>query len=145
MATLDEKVKDYLTGKTVVPEGKKTVLCQVCGLFEPKSIVYDGSIESVLCDKCLNQSKRDGLAYLMCRKCGKFLGFYKPGVVKLESGVRVLVEPGDTLHTEWCGHCNPNEPRADVSEFKDIMKMKHLEAVKDSIVDRGKELKVEGV
>ena len=145
MATLDEQVKDYLTGRATVPEGQKAVLCQSCGVFKPKNIVYDGSIESVLCDKCLEQSKKDGLAFLMCRKCGKFLGFYKPGVVKLESGVQVLVEPGDTLHTEWCGYCNPAEPKADISEFKDIMKMKHLEAVKEAVVDRDKELKVEGL
>lgn len=142
--TLDEQVKDYLSGRTQLPEGKHMVMCQICGKFQPKKTLYDGSGESVLCEHCLKRN--EGLAYLMCRKCGKFLGFYKPGVVKLPSGVRVLIEPGDTLHTSWCSHCNPNEPSADIEEFKTIMDQKNLNAPKEPLIDpTGKPIKVEGV
>lgn len=121
MSTLDEKVKDYVFGRTSVPDGKTMSLCQVCGQFEPKKLLVTGRYEgeNALCGHCIEKNK--GLAYLVCEKCGKFLGFYKPGVVKLESGVRVLIDPGDTLHTVWCSHCNPNEPSADIAEFRDIM------------------------
>lgn len=119
--SLDSEVKDYLFGRTSVPEGKKMALCQICGVFRPKKMLVTGRYEgaNMLCEHCIEKNK--GLAYLVCEKCGKFLGFYKPGVVKLESGVMVEIEPGDTLHTPWCAHCNPNEPAADISEFKDIM------------------------
>jgi len=143
--SLDTEVKDYLWGRTIVPEGQKMVMCQICGVFRPKKVLYDGSIESVLCDRCLDKSRADGMAYLLCRKCGKFLGFYKTGRVKLDSGVIVEIEPGDTLHTVWCGTCNPAEETADIEEFKTIMLQKHLEAPKEAIVERGKELKVEGL
>lgn len=143
--SLDSDVKDYLFGRQKVPEGKHLVLCQICGIFAPKKVIYDGSIESVLCDKCLERSRSDGLAYTQCRKCGRFLGFYKTGRVKLDSGVIVEIEPGDTLHTLWCSYCNPAEPSADIEEFKTIMLQKHLEAPKEAIVERGKELKVEGL
>lgn len=121
MSTLDEKVKDYVFGRTSVPDGKTMALCQVCGTFEPKKPIVTGKYvgENMLCEHCIEKNK--GLAYLVCEKCGKFLGFYKPGIVKLESGVRVQIEPGDTLHTVWCAHCNPDEPSADIAEFRDIM------------------------
>ena len=142
--TLDKEAKDFLYGRTKVPEGQSMVMCQICGVFRPKKVLYDGSGESVLCDKCLSANK--GLAYLMCRRCGKFLGFYKPGRVSLESGVSVEIEPGDTLHTSWCSHCNPNEPSADIEEFKEIMLQKHLEAPKTGLVDAtGHKVKVEGL
>lgn len=143
--SLDSDVKDFLHGRVKVPAGQKMVMCQICGIFRPKKIVYDQSIESALCEMCLNKSRADGMAYLLCRKCGKFLGFYKPGRVRLDSGVIVEIEPGDTLHTMWCSHCNPKEPTADIEEFKTIMLQKHLEAPKEAIVERGKELKVTGL
>jgi len=142
--TLDEEAKDFLYGRTKVPDGQRMVMCQICGTFRPKKVLYDGSGESVLCERCLSVNK--GLAYLMCRKCGKFLGFYKPGRVRLDSGVVVEIEPGDTLHTAWCSYCNPNEPSADIEEFKEIMLQKHLEAPKTGLVDAtGRKVKVEGL
>lgn len=138
--TLDDEVKDFLNGKTKVPDGKKMALCQICGVFRPKKMLVTGRYEgeNMLCEHCLEKNK--GLAYLVCEKCGKFLGFYKPGVVALQSGVRVEIESGDTLHTMWCGHCNPNEPSAEIAEFRDIMAGKNLNAPK---TDAG--LKVEGL
>lgn len=142
--SLDTQVKDYLFGRTQVPDGKRMVLCQVCGKFEPKKVVYDGSGESVICDHCLERFK--GLAYLLCGKCGRFLGFYKPGKTTLDSGVMVEIEAGDTLHTAWCDHCNPDGGPADITEFRDIMLQKNLEAPKKPILDpTGKPIKTEGL
>lgn len=123
--SLDTEVKEYLYGMTKIPTGKKMVLCQVCTAFRPKQMIITGRYEgaNVLCENCIK--KYQGLAYLVCQKCGKFLGFYKPGIVKLESGVRVEIEPGDTLHTMWCSFCNPNESQAEIVEFYDIMNMAH--------------------
>jgi hypothetical protein len=142
--TLDQEVKDFMSGKTQHASDQHMVMCQICGTFRPKKVLYDGSGESVLCDKCL--AKNPGVAYLMCRRCGKFLGFYKPGKVRLDSGVIVEIEPGDTLHTTWCSHCNPREPAADIEEFKAIMAQKNLNAPKATLLDpTGKPIKVEGM
>lgn len=141
--SLDAEVKDYFYGRTLVPDGQKAILCQKCGVFRPKKVLYDGTGESVLCDMCL--ARNQGLAYLMCR-CGKFLGFYKPGRVRLDSGVIVEVEAGDTLHTSWCSSCNPKEPSADIEEFKAIMDQKNLNAPRAPLLDaKGQPLKVEGM
>ena len=144
MATLDQDVKDYLFRRKSIPTGSHMIMCQICGMFRPKKTLYDGSGESVLCDLCINKNK--GLAYLMCRKCGRFLGFYKTGRIRLDSGVVVEIEPGDTLHTAWCSYCNPSEPSADIEEFKEIMAQKHLNAPKTTLLDpTGKPIKVEGM
>ena len=109
---LDEQVKTYLRGLEKIPAGHRMSLCQVCGRYAPKKGVYSASGEDALCDLCLEKYK--GLAYVVCRACGKFLAFYKPG--KTESGYEV--RPGATLHTPWCSHCNPAEQSADIEEFK---------------------------
>ena len=121
MSSVDVEVKRLIrSGADAIPGGANRLnLCQICGVFSPKNAVFTGKGEDVLCPMCLKRN--EGLAYLMCRGCGKFLGFYKPGKVKLESGVIVLVEPGDTLHTVWCHSCNPKAKSFDIDEFKTLV------------------------
>lgn len=119
--TLDEQVKNYLNSDSLkLPGGADRLsLCQICGSLKPKGGIFTCKGEDVICPDCLKKNK--GLAYLMCRKCNKFLGFYKPGMVKLEGGVIVRIDPGDTLHTEWCQFCNPDAGRWDIEEFRTLV------------------------
>ena len=120
MNDLDKQVKLNLhkSAEELVGKADRLNLCQICQSFVPKHQIYTGKGEDVICDSCLK--KHEGLAFLMCR-CGRFLGFYKPGIVHLDSGVTVQVEPGDTLHTIWCPNCNPDETNYDIEEFKTLV------------------------
>lgn len=119
--TLDEQVKNYLSQDRLDLPGtaNRLSLCQICGKLEPQGGVYTCKGEDALCPVCLKMN--EGLAYVMCRKCGKFLGFYKPGIVRLEAGVVVRIDPGDTLHTVWCQHCNPDAGEWDIDEFRTLV------------------------
>lgn len=119
--TLDEQVKNYLhQDKLVLPgDATKLSMCQFCGGLVPRGDIYTGKAQDVICEDCLK--KNEGLAFVMCRKCGKVHGRYKPGMVKLQNGVVVRIDPGDTLHTAWCQYCNPNEGGWDIEEFKTLV------------------------
>lgn len=117
--TIDEQIKNYLyhnDGLKLPGNANRLNLCVICGNMAPKGGVYTCKGEDVICEECLK--KYEGLAYLMCRACGKFHGFYKPGIVKLDSGVKLRIDPGDTLHFTWCWNCNPNLGKYDIEEFK---------------------------
>lgn len=119
--TLDEQVKNYLHQDRLVLPGAATKLtmCQFCGSLVPNTDLFTGKAQDVICPACLK--KNEGLAFVMCRKCNKVHGMYKPGIVKLQNGVVVRIDPGDTLHTAWCQYCNPNQGGWDIEEFKTLV------------------------
>ena len=72
--TLDEQVKNYLHQDRLVLPGDATKLsmCQFCGGLVPRGDIYTGRAQDVICEDCLK--KNEGLAFVMCRKCGKVHG-----------------------------------------------------------------------
>lgn len=80
-------------------------MCITCGRETPILEPYTGEARQRMCEQC----RRDfhHLAKIMCRGCGKFLGFMQTGIA--ECGYRVKED--ETLHTPFCNNCD--KERAD--------------------------------
>lgn len=129
--TIDEQVKEFMrTGVISDDKGRHVpgaATCQKCAKLFARTGVYTGMVKAqdILCPSCLEKTK--GAAYLVCGKCGMYMGEYKPGITPEE---KYEVEPGETLHLNCCPHCNPDAGTAHVVEFKEFMDWKLKNAPK---------------
>lgn len=73
--------------------------CIVCRRECAIDSVYTGEAWQRMCPRCREEYR--SLAKIVCRNCGKFLGFMKPGVTEDGYGVK----PDETLHVGWCDLC----------------------------------------
>lgn len=130
--SLTEQVQNYIFGREPLKlpgNANRLALCVLCGRLAPQGGIYTCKGEDVLCPECIK--RHQGLAYLMCHNCGTFMGFYKTGTVKLDAGVVVKIEPGDTLHLTWCPKCKPELGRYDIEEFRTLVLQANGMAPKD--------------
>jgi len=79
--------------------------CVVCGRDTPILELFTGEARQRMCEDC--KQRYYDLAKIMCRQCGKFLGFMRTGIS--ETGYHVKRD--ETLHTPWCDNCNPSEAK----------------------------------
>jgi hypothetical protein len=88
--------------------------CMVCGRETPILEAYTGEARQRMCEEC-RRTYYD-LAKIMCRKCGKFLGFMRTGIS--ETGYHVKRD--ETLHTPWCDNCDPESARKGPAPIEEI-------------------------
>lgn len=102
-------------------------LCVVCGKKTPIVEMFTGEASQRMCEDC-KRTYYD-LAKIMCRKCGKFIGFMRPGVS--ETGYHV--KRNETLHTPWCNNCNPEEAKKGQAPVEEIARFALLKRENDMV------------
>lgn len=96
--------------------------CIICGRWCPIVGLFTGEANQKMCEKC--KTDYHHLAKLMCRKCGSFLGFMQTGLNA--DGYRV--KPDETLHVEFCGHCD--KKRAEKEKSADIIEVRRFKQIR---------------
>jgi hypothetical protein len=88
----------------------------VCGKDTPILEIFTGEARQRMCEDC--KKTYYDLAKIMCRRCGKFLGFMHTGIA--ETGYHVKRD--ETLHTPWCDNCNSVEAKKGPAPIEEIEK-----------------------
>lgn len=99
--------------------------CVVCGKDTPILEMFTGEARQRMCEEC--KKTYYDLAKILCRKCGKFLGFMRTGIS--ETGYHVKRD--ETLHTPWCDNCDPVSAKKGPAPIEEIERFSILRMEND--------------
>lgn len=111
---LDAMEKSGLAQKVISEFKPTTQMCIICGKDTPILELFTGEARQRMCESC-RRTYYD-FAKILCRSCGKFLGFMKSGIAP--NGYHVKRD--ETLHTPWCDHCDKERAKAGSAPIEEL-------------------------